>query len=216
MALKEPQEEHMAMDRFIMLSRLALCTLAALALSAALSGIASAHAALVGATPAPGATLHAAPTTVTATFAEPLQPGAGTSLAVYDGRGKLVSIGAATISFSNPEMMSVGLRGAGAGTYVVAWHTVSATDGDAVGGAYAFTVLTSAAAASTTSAAANASRPSVLSGQSTVPPWFTAIIGIFMFLGGLAIGAAGRRHTTPHREAVGETAGSSRNQDNLN
>jgi methionine-rich copper-binding protein CopC len=172
------------------------CSLAALLLSLAGVPMASAHTTLVHAIPAPGAVVPVAPARVTLIFAEPLKPEKGTSLTVYDSHGKQVSTGTTQIAPGNLAAMSVTMQGDGPGVYVVIWQTVSATDGAVDHGAYAFTVDT----ARTATAAAPANTPVFFGPVSTMPPWFTGVVGLVMFLGGVALGAAGRRRARRRTE----------------
>ena len=83
---------------------------------------AEAHAQLVASDPAPGSTLAAVPTEVTLVFSELVTP-AGRGISVYAPDGRLAQRGPARAS--GPEL-SVGMAGAGEGTYVVLFTVVSA------------------------------------------------------------------------------------------
>src|ERR1700730_8120657 len=107
-----------------------------------------AHASVLKAIPAIGSTVSQAPTTVTVFTAENINPDPKKSnLFVFGPSGeataKLISVGNATVSLSNPQEMSVKIKPDpqhSNGVYVVQWITVSALDGDPDSGAFSFTV----------------------------------------------------------------------------
>ena len=102
-------------------------------------GAAQAHAAYVSSTPAANSVLKADPTTVTITFAQPLDP-KGLSITVYGNKAEVVSTGTAQISATDPKTASVTMKGDGSDIYRVDWTTVSAQDGDPTLGAFVFGV----------------------------------------------------------------------------
>ena len=115
----------------------------ALLLSLAFAGIASAHAKYKSSDPAAGAVLKAAPRLVTVHFYEHVDP-AGSSLTVYDAKGKVVSSGPGQVSAADATTMTVSMQGDGAEVYLVVWKTVSLDDGDPDIGAFNFFVGTAA------------------------------------------------------------------------
>src|SRR5437763_13273283 len=127
-------------------ARLALAGVAALAWLLAASAGAWAHANYARSDPAPNAVLDAAPSRVRAWFSEPPRP-ADSALAVYDAARQAVTSGPTAADPSDPLALSVPLKPLASGVYTVAWHTVSAADGDAASGFFAFAVGRPAAAA---------------------------------------------------------------------
>jgi len=197
------------MHRFFAPLRLLLCALALLAPGALSSGVVSARTALLSANPAPGSALDAVPAVVSVTFAEPLAPGPGTALTVYDGHGQVVSVGAARIVPDAPQTMRVAIHGTGPGTYVVVWQMISAADRVADHGVYAFTVGM-ASAATVAKRATDVTYPVFFGPVSTMPPWFTGVVGVVMFLAGLAFGAAGRHRSRRQSEVADDPASDDR------
>jgi methionine-rich copper-binding protein CopC len=148
----------------------------------ALPEVASAHAAYVSSDPAANSTLKAAPTKVTITFAQALDP-KGMSIIVYDDKAKVVSTGTAQISFANNKVASITMTGDGSDIYRVDWTTLSADDGDSTLGAFVFGVDPSGQTDKVPpDQAASATPPSSSAGVSTI---WAIIIG----LAGLVIGA---------------------------
>ncbi len=82
-----------------------------------------------------GGTVAAAPDEVVLTFTESLEP-AFSTVQVIDGGGARVDQGKASV---NGNMMRVGLKALGGGTYKVHWHAVS-TDTHAADGSFSFNV----------------------------------------------------------------------------
>ncbi len=116
--------------------------LALLALLSITSRGVLAHAELVSSTPEAGATLDAAPATITAVFSQRLGPD-GSTLSVVDATGARVDAGDARIDPGDARgrTMIVSLRsGLGAGVYTVNWTALSAADGHTSEGSFRFTV----------------------------------------------------------------------------
>ena len=123
-----------------------------LALGALFPSLASAHAGPRQTDPADGATLGDTPTQITLTFSE--KPESSLSeIAVRDTAGVAYQIGRPGALAADPLALSVRVRPLSRGVYIVSWRVVSAVDGHASAGTYAFGVLvapTAIAAASTT------------------------------------------------------------------
>lgn len=139
-----------------------------------------AHNQLISTVPAAGSTLGKPPTTVTLTFAQPLNP-KFTTIAVSDAaRRRLpagdpaIDGGSGTVTLNEPLAN---------GGYTVAYRIVS-VDGHVVQGSYAFTVADPALPAAAASAAPAATAPSSRGG---IPPG--VLIGIGAVLVALAAGA---------------------------
>lgn len=100
------------------------------------AGPASAHAALLGATPAPGSVIGTSPTEIVITFSEAITPVTG-RVQVLDPAGKRIS-GPPTVSGAT---LRIPVRKAGQplGTYLVSYRVISA-DTHPVGGAITFSV----------------------------------------------------------------------------
>jgi methionine-rich copper-binding protein CopC len=110
---------------------------AALVLSGAVSALAHAH--LVRATPAAGATVSTPPNEVTLRFSEKLES-AFSSVVVRDQAGKQVDKGGATVDKSDRTLMRVQLQQPVApGVYKVEWRVMSA-DTHKVDGNFTFKV----------------------------------------------------------------------------
>ncbi|HLW47946.1 MAG TPA: copper resistance CopC family protein [bacterium] len=122
----------------------------------------SGHALLRRAQPGPGAILQRAPDMATLTFTEEPEPALST-IQVVDANGRVVSSGAAQPVAGDPLALSVPIRAAGHGVYTVSWRTVSRVDGHVTGGAFAFGVGVSPAAAALSPAAAAGPPPSTAS-----------------------------------------------------
>jgi methionine-rich copper-binding protein CopC len=141
---------------------------------------ASAHASYVRSTPAANAVLTSAPSTVSITFAQRLDP-QGLMIAVYGHKGNIVSTGQAQISATDPKTATISMKGDDSDIYRVDWQTVSAEDGDPTLGAFVFAVDPSGKSdkvVTTTSVAPT---------SSGVPPLIAALIGV----GGLILGGGG-------------------------
>jgi methionine-rich copper-binding protein CopC len=116
------------------------------------SSAASAHANYLRSDPAPNAHLDALPTRVLVGFSEQVNV-ASSGLAVLDQNGReLATGGTATadpteLALLRPFGDAPTIAGRG-GVYTVVWHTVSAQDGDAASGYFAFEVGTVAAPSS--------------------------------------------------------------------
>jgi copper transport protein len=101
------------------------------------AGVASAHAAVVSSSPASGAHLRQAPTTVTVVFDQPVKPDNG-GLIVLASNGSQVNSGAAT--HPSPDTLQVALPGNLGNGAFVANYTVTSVDGHVVSGGIVFLV----------------------------------------------------------------------------
>ena len=100
------------------------------------AGPASAHAALIGSTPAPGSIIGSSPTEIVVTFSEAVTPVAG-RVQVLDPAGKRIS-GAPTVTGAT---LRIPVRRAAQplGTYLVSYRVISA-DSHPVGGSVTYSV----------------------------------------------------------------------------
>jgi methionine-rich copper-binding protein CopC len=166
------------------------CVAALLSIVLVLSvvGTASAHAKVIDANPKIGSTIAQAPKTITVTTVENMKPGPQNSnLFVYGPSGDLISEGNATIPLNSPKQMSINIKDAGKGVYIVRWITVSADDGDPDQGAFTFTV----GAAASTPAASNTNTtqtPTPSTTGSGTPLWVAGVIGLIALLVGMSVG----------------------------
>jgi len=96
-----------------------------------------AHADLASATPAANATVKAAPTEISITFTEEVEP-KFSSIEVKDAKGNRVDQGAAHTAPNDAKILSVGLKTLAPGTYVVTWHATAADDSHKTKGSYQF------------------------------------------------------------------------------
>ncbi len=120
-------EKELSMRMRLVLSSLLLVLLT--------SVTAGAHTTLDHSTPPAGSTVAAAPDEVVLTFTESLEPAFSTVQVIDDGAAR-VDQGKASV---NGNMMRVGLKALGFGTYKVHWHAVSA-DTHAADGSFSFNV----------------------------------------------------------------------------
>ncbi|MFC0407260.1 copper homeostasis periplasmic binding protein CopC [Roseomonas elaeocarpi] len=111
--------------------------LAVLALLAAGSGPAWAHAHLQSATPAPGSTV-AAPDTVVISYTEGVEA-RFSSIEVQDAAGHRVDKGTLSTVPTDNKRLSIGLQPLQPGTYKVTWH-VTSVDTHKTDGTFQFTV----------------------------------------------------------------------------
>lgn len=135
---------------------------------------AGAHALLTESTPADGATVDKAPTEVTLTFTEALDP-LLTVIHVLDASGNRVEVGRTEIP-GLPNKARVPLGPLAQGTYTITWRTTSTADGHTTVGSVAFGVGVPVAAA-------GASGPS--NGVGT--PTLVSIAGRWLFYAGLVL-----------------------------
>jgi hypothetical protein len=120
------------------MNRLYSCALVAI-LSLAGAGTALAHADLASADPAAGTTVKTAPTEISITFTEEVEP-KFSSIQVLDAGGRRVDDGAAHTAPDNEKLLSIGLKPLAPGTYKVIWHATAADDSHKTKGSYEFTV----------------------------------------------------------------------------
>lgn len=112
--------------------------LAALTMLALTTIGAGAHARLESASPRVGSTVKAAPREVTLTFTQKLEP-AFSRIEVRDANNARVDTGKATVSKTNPVVMTIAVKPLKAGTYRVFWHALS-VDTHMTEGSFSFTV----------------------------------------------------------------------------
>ena len=108
-------------------------------LSLAGAGTALAHADLASADPAAGASVKTAPTSLSITFTEEVEP-KFSSIEVIDASGKRFDDGKAQTAPDNEKLLSIGLKPLTPGTYKVLWHATAADDSHKTKGSYEFTV----------------------------------------------------------------------------
>lgn len=125
--------------------RSAIILLLSAAWSLALCAPAFAHARLVDAVPNDGDTLAESPEQLRLRFNEPVEA-EFSPLKVYDEENNRVDQDNARVAPDDPETVVVGLETLPEGDYTVDWR-VTSEDGHPIGGAYAFSVESSAAAA---------------------------------------------------------------------
>lgn len=164
---------------------LVMATCLALSVAALSTGIASAHVAHVlhaaykSSVPAANSVVKTAPTVVTITFVQRLDPSL-LNITVYGNTGHVVSTGKAQISSTDPYTASVTMKGDGSDIYRVDWNNKSAEDGDPTLGAFVFAVDPSGKSDKVQSTAST----SVVESNG-VAPWLAVLIGLV----GLLLGA---------------------------
>lgn len=145
---------------------------------------ASAHAGLVRADPAPGATLTVPPKAIRLAFSERPEPSLS-EIRVLDAGGAAYQGGGTEPGGGDPLSISVPVRRLGRGTYTVSWRVVSAADGHATSGTYAFGVGVSPKGGA---AVATATAPA----SSWLEAWarWIFLIGLVVLLGASVAGVA--------------------------
>ena len=98
-----------------------------------------AHAEYVSSDPMQGASVASAPSKVSITFSEDLDPN-GSTVRVLGPNGQDVTAGKPEISVSATKVATVPINAAGNGTYTVNWHSVSDDDKHAEDGSFTFSV----------------------------------------------------------------------------
>lgn len=151
-----------------------------------------AHAQLVSADPAKGATLTAAPATVTLGFSERLNPDF-TTIVVSDAARQRVAASEATVDKARGTITLTGALGNG--VYTVAYRVVS-VDGHIVQGSYPFTLADPNLPAAAPPEPSRAAAPAPADTSGGAPTWLLIGSG-----GGLLlmVAAAGLRLTTRRR-----------------
>ncbi len=174
--------------------RAALAVLLALLALAAGGASVSAHALLGASDPAANAVLATAPTSVTLTFTE--QPDPKLSLVqVLDASGASHASGAAVPGAPGTNTLTVPLGPLADGVYTVAWRTVSAADGHATAGSFAFSVGTGApppASADTPSAGTSSVSAASVLARAAMYVGLVALLGVLL-AGELLAARRGRR-----------------------
>lgn len=145
-----------------------------------------AHAQLVRADPAPGASLSQPPPRVTVWLSEPIIA-QGSRLEVYDVSGRRVDRGTTYYHGSPPTAMSVDLGPLPQGNYRVRWVTLSPVDGHYLVGTFPFAVGVAATTPGVEEAAsAGAGLP--------VPRWLPVLLRYITLAGALAWGGIAFAH----------------------
>lgn len=111
---------------------------------AALPATVAAHAELVAADPADGATLEAPPREVVLTFDAELDPDAS-ELTVTDADGDVVGEGGVDLQVADRNVLRADMEAAAGGDYTASWVVVG-TDGHPIEGTLSFSVVTAMAA----------------------------------------------------------------------
>jgi copper transport protein len=143
-----------------------------------------AHAGLLSADPAAGARLGASPEAVRLTFSE--QPQASLSeIRVLGPAGAPEQLGGPRLAEADPSTLEVPLRRLGKGLYTVSWKVISAVDGHATEGTFAFGVRTSPSGVAAT-ASATTSQSSRLE---FLARWIF-LLGVIALIGGAVAGVA--------------------------
>ena len=154
----------------------------------AMPATASAHAELIQATPAPNASLGASPAEVTIAFSEPIDPEAAFVDLVDRSQNRVAGVGPVAVE-ADGRLVRVELPPLDPGPYTVSYQVVSAVDGHATIGSYAFLVDPTGAAAPPTQPQ-TASSPSV--DPVTVGARWVGLIGLLVALGSLVAWWRGR------------------------
>ncbi|MFA7248412.1 MAG: copper resistance protein CopC [Dehalococcoidia bacterium] len=138
----------------------ALLAVAAVSVALVLPAVASAHANLDRAEPAPDSTVATSPATVRIWFTEPVVASAS-GIEVYDSTGRRVDHHDSRVDLADPALMTVTIAALTDGTYTVAWRNTSSADGHPLRGTYAFMVGAAGTAPSAPRAVAVSAVPAV-------------------------------------------------------
>jgi copper transport protein len=171
------------------------------------ASVASAHALLQSAEPAPNSVTKASPPTITLTFTEAPDPKLS-SVQVLDSSGASVATGRAETVAGHADELTIAIKALADGVYTVAWRTVSAEDGHVAAGSYAFSVGSTPPPAGSAGAAPASSN--VASGASlgaVIARWIL-YLGLLGLLGAAFLGAVllPGQMRLPLRLALGELA----------
>ena len=168
-------------------------------LAGPMAGVASGHAALVHANPAPAATLTDSPQAIRLTFSEAVEPSVS-DVNVVDSAGKSLSGGAPPTTNASQRSLEVPVETLGRGTYTVDWRVVSSDDGHGTSGSYVFGVGVAPPGSAATSIT---STPS--SSPLEVAARWVLLVGLVALLGAAVAGVArfGGRGTSDLALAAG-------------
>jgi copper transport protein len=146
---------------------------------------ANAHSGLVRSDPVADATLGASPTGIKLTFSERPQASLA-EISVHDKTGRALQVGRPAPVTGEPLALSVTVGNLPRGVYTVGWRVVSAVDGHASSGAYAFGVNASPRGA-------HIAAPTIRTAVSAleVAARWLLLIGLALLLGAAVAGAAG-------------------------
>jgi copper transport protein len=144
----------------------------------------AAHAGLLEADPTAGARLGATPEAVRLTFSEPPEASLSEIRVLREG-GSPVGLGRPRAGGGDPGTLEVPVRRLGRGVYTVVWKVISAVDGHASDGTFAFGVRESPRAVATTERVGSQSS----SGLEVVARW-VFLVGLVGLLGGSAAAVA--------------------------
>src|SRR3954462_8656488 len=98
-----------------------------------------AHANLLRSDPTPSATLDSAPQTISLWFTEALEPNFS-AITLLDGKGNPVSTPPSAVDPVDAKHMTLTPGALPDGVYTVSWRSISAADGHATSGSFAFAV----------------------------------------------------------------------------
>jgi copper transport protein len=160
---------------------------------------ANAHSGLASSEPPAGATLGASPDAVKLSFSERPQPSLS-EITVRDKAGTAQQVGAPQPVANDPLALSVPVSKLQRGVYTVGWRAVSAIDGHASSGGYAFGVNASPRSVAVAAPVIETS----VSALEVVARWLL-LIGLALLLGAAVAGAAafGGERGTELRLAAG-------------
>lgn len=134
------------------------------------AGLASAHASLVRAEPAPNARLASSPSAFHLWFSEPVEP-AFSHVELRDSSGALIRLPAQPTVVEDGKELAITPGDLPDGVYTVAWRVVSATDGHPTQGSYAVII-----GAATTFTGASESSTGATTGIDQTIPWDGAAV----------------------------------------
>lgn len=148
-------------------------------------GVVSAHARLVKSSPSASSIVGTAPTQVTLTFDEAVEPNFS-EVQVVDAKKQRVDAGELQLAPGDPLTVIVPLKSTGDGTYNVIWKVLSATDGHITRGVFAYGVGNTAGVVQAPTDPSLTTAPSELNPFSAAVRWMSlyallALVGGFVF-----------------------------------
>jgi len=170
------------------------------ALTIGTSSAASAHANYMRSDPAPNAHLAASPARVVVGFSEPFVV-SSSSLTLLDSRGQQVAADARTTG--DPTELALPVPALADGVYTVAWQTVSAADGDAARGYFAF--LVGATTSSTDPGATRSASQSKIGVTLTISPLLAGENRYSVAVSGTSTVSRVRLRITPLERDLGQS-----------
>jgi methionine-rich copper-binding protein CopC len=150
------------------------------------------HAEYVSSNPDANAILTKAPSTITISFSEELDP--KSTVVVYDADHQQVSQqGSAQVSRTDLKTMTIALQSSKSEIYVVDWNTIAADDQHHDAGSFRFFVNPNPMLADDVRAQGKPEQTNTSSSSAGMPVWSAVLIGVVALLVGGLVGVFGGR-----------------------